>query len=143
MERRKTISFLDLDRTLYRTDEFLRSIQQDLVNRGYSLELINKHLASLGRAGDYTFEQHLQLLGMSREQIAHCVPLYREIQKRGDTHLYDDVPQLFLAWRKLARAYCSRTAIPTISAISSWESDRFRDSFGISTTSIVIAPRAK
>lgn len=91
MERRETISFLDLDRTLYRTDEFLRGIRQDLVNRGYSSERIDEHLASLSHAGDYTFERHLQLLGMSREQIVRCVTLYREMQKRGDTHLYDDV----------------------------------------------------
>lgn len=86
-----TISFLDLDRTLYQTDSLLKIIREDLITRGYAVNEIDQHITELSHAGEYTFERHLRLLGMSGDELTLCVTHYRELQQRGDTLLYNDV----------------------------------------------------
>lgn len=89
--RKRTVSFLDLDRTLYRTDQFLHRIRTDLLGLGYTLEQIDPPIASLSQAGEYTLERHLEVLGVAREYFADCVMRYQALQQQGDVLLYDDV----------------------------------------------------
>ncbi len=96
--KKRTVSFLDLDRTLYRTDQFLHRIRTDLLGLGYTLEQIDSPIASLSRMGEYTLERHLQVLGVAPEHFDGCITRYQSLQQQGDVFLYDDVlpvlPQL-------------------------------------------------
>ena len=87
---RKRRFFFDLDRTLYDTDAVTQSIHQDLCEAGHHAEDVKRHAASLHESG-YSFERHMQLLGIPTEEIACKADTLRAHFLNGNRYLYPDV----------------------------------------------------
>ncbi len=93
--------FFDLDRTLYDTDAMVQPIYKDMQSMGHTIENIAKTKHRLIETG-YSFERHLEDLGVSPKVVQEKSDAYRAMQQAGDRFLY---PGVIEGVRRLAAAH--------------------------------------